>query len=795
MVRVNQYVDQASLRPVSQQGRSANVDANAFGASIGQSLIGLSQNIGQLSDAVAYRGEIIATNDARDGGYAYREAIRTSMYGVEGQGGFLTTEGNAAYGEGVRDGVMGGLSTAAGTIAEGLTPRARTLFMAEVARLNQGVLDQTATHAATQFRRAQSGTGGGGGGGGSRSNGMSYAEAVINDVAVHAGNPDVFWNQIASGQTEIISHAAVNGWDAERTEDAVRELRSRAHMVIVSEREADGDPVAAAQHLEDNRSEIRYDIHASAREALRPVVAMQNARGQIDQWNAEGVGMGPQAVEPAADVAPAAAPDAMFPLATPATPITSVFDQGRAPDAPADAAVQDFFTTEGAMTTSAQELRTLGLAATPVNEAILETYGPSTGVAIFSAVARNQLTTRMSTLIPDATGAMLGETVGSITSRLRRETAPVQTGSAGTVVNPALQRRRALEIEDPVMREAVLDELSLRAGVYNAEAEALHSANMDEAYDHVGRGGNPDTLPMALRMAIGPEDMSRLRSLFEGAAIDHNVAREVILQAASNDPDDRMSFLSRNLTDIRDAIGPQMYIELSARQQEARQLQQQIESGDAAGALLTPDFYATALDNVAPMYHAMTGVAAGSTASGVTSEQSMQFVNFERTFNAQLLADTNAAGRMLTQLEVQNLAAVLMTPVEVGGGGGIFGGARGFTGILSDVPARGTGGATVEPLIEVGAIPMQDFDRIRTQMYERWGYESLADVDNNVIVEQYEAELLMSVGVEPNITWGELPRHVKNALRAQNADIQNNDDLLSIFRTHAILMAAGSRNQ
>jgi hypothetical protein len=825
---------QERLRPVNQQGRENRVSADAFGARIGEGMMNLGRGIQDMSDAFAYRNEVVATNEARDATYAFRDQITQALYSADG--GFLTREGMAAY-NGQED-VLTRLTSAADNIGATLGERGRTLFNAEVQRLMAGVREQTYRHAQLQFRRAATGGGGGGGGGfggrsGSRS---SYAEDVVNnDVGRVAHDEELFRETLETALVNAEADGVAAGATPEAIRDAQDELVSRAYEIRI-QTQAVEDPIGAMETFLQTREMIYAPSALELYQTLQPIATAEQARRAVDAMTgAAGGRVGeqgtPTTIFAAGEAAGSTSYDPPVPTpeglgSAPVMPNWMTTDPANArPDMPTridalpdaayimharanmpdmeNASDADILATRGAeateraaaatyVSTIRQQLNTLGVPETPANSAMIHRYGPQNGAVMLGHVARGTAgTVRLNEIMPELGAAGFGHTVASVYRRVESESRPVVSTPRGPLGNHEAMLEVANAHPNPVMREALIREIELRRNIAIADEDARQRSARQQVMEIVEQnGGRPELVPMDLQRTVGVAFMNEVRGAIDAERMGQMVSDENVLiemeELIDNDPD---RFMDLDLNEYGQLLSREDRALYRERQREMQQWR------DDPNSMITDDDRNHAGTVAREVWERLTNIPI--TGTNAPEGAGVRYQRYLQQFRHQFEQDVAAARRPLTVTEIENLATVLLSPAQwsVETPRRIAGAWRDprvdtFEGTLTDaIFAAGPDGG-ISLAIPIGSVPAADRERIRERLSTELGVESVSDDD---IVQQYGNERLLSVGISPTIEFNDIPLSTRLDIQTSLATrgIQPTDDaVLEEYLTAAFSVAA-----
>lgn len=142
-----------------------------------------------------------------------------------------------------------------------------------------------------------------------------------------------------------------------------------------------------------------------------------------------------------------------------------------------------------------------------------------------------------------------------------------------------------LDIEDPTVRRAALEEYELRSKVISGNRKQQLAAASDTAFRHVEAGNDPADLPLDVRQELGQDTMSTLRTYYgkiqSGETVETDNETYVMLrQMQANDP---QGFSSLNMLNYVDQLSQSDF--KSFVDQQAAGVSP--DSGNAAATLMT----------------------------------------------------------------------------------------------------------------------------------------------------------------------------------------------------------------
>lgn len=794
MVVVPQYRDTASLRGRNQQSRQG--EASNFGLYVGQGLAQLAKGISSVAEAVDYKDALTAEAEARNATNRYREVVRSGLY--DPQTGYLNQTGGNALGE-RRAGTFETLSAARADIENSLPPRARRTFQEMADGLDNSAKDTAIRHEGVQFRDF------------TLQSFEASAQGFLDDALLGANDDRKFSAGLKAAELEIRNAAALQGTSPEATEAKVKQLYSTGHAGRVIEF-ARNDPVAAYEYLKAHEAEIDREQYDKLFSGLEPAYNASRARKWVSERNVQHGASG-NADEDAYGVPFwLGASESGF-NRNAANPNSSAKGVVQFVDdtylkyvrkiAPAWAeglsdaevlATRSDRAKEGEVyrafrADNQAALRTLGYEINPRNEYIMHHFGQGGGAALLNAEYNGQTNASLRDVLAAnginadkwiaANPWMEGKTVAGALNWFAGKTGG-RTG-ANTVSNPTLMMQEALEIEDPKLRAAAIAELQLRATVAENTRNEERRLASEQAWDIIDNGGSPDSVPPELQSLVGVNTMNEIFNAYErnqqGVDFTDETRHLELLDLATKNPD---AFASLDLNEDRANLSRGDLLALKTMQAEIAQDRKVLKEQGAAALVYTDEDYRKATNDADTQYQAAVGVTPGSKMS---QEQTAQYNRFTQQLRAGMRSFANENGRQMTFEERTNFVNTLLAPVVIEGVNS--GWLSGNSAFLFDVP--GTARDGFEPAVTRDLVAPADERRITEELTTRYGRKPSTDE----VIEQYENELLLSLGISPAIEYREIPKDMRR--RLQDAYPQASDqEIVDLFIAITIEAAASS---
>jgi len=781
MVRVSvpQYTSNVRARGVNQQNISVNASPDAFGASIGNAIQGASRGITSAAEALDYRDALKAEADARQAANEYRGVVRSGLY--DPNTGYLVQSGANAI-NGQRQSTFENLAEARSDIVGRLSPRAQKSFEQFADGLDNSAQDSAIRHEGVEFK------------GFTLQSFEASAQGFLDDALINAADDNKFGQNMQAAEAELRRAAALQGTSPEALDQQVAALRSsgQAGRVIEMARQ---DPVAAYNYLQENQDSISRDEFNRLHEGLEPAYYAAGARNWVSGQNATHVAAGhadeDQYGVPFWISGPESGGDSNA-----ANPLSSA--RGRVqfidgtylsyvnrlqPSWAQGLTEQEILETrrdpakEGEIyrafrADNQNALRSAGHQVTPRSEYMAHHMGPEIANAMLNAERNGGLGGSLRDLLNangvnaqqwmDANPWMRGKTVAGALGWFANKTGGRGQQGLGatpsnTVSNPALLMAEAVNIEDPQLRAATIRELQLRISAEETVRGETTRLASEEAWKIVDEGGSPSDIPPNLQAEIGINGMNEIFNSYErnqtGVDFTDETRHLELLDLARDNPTD---FAALDLNEDRANLSRGDLLALRDLQSDiGGSLKVTNEQGSAALVYTDAD-YRTAMNDASEQYHAAAGVTPGSQ---MTQEQMAQYNRFTQQLRSGMSAFANEHGRQMSFEERTNMVNTLLAPVVIDGVDLHSGFGKGT--FLSDVPLLAREGFEMQ--LEREDVPPSEERRIRDSLSRSFGREASEDE----IVEQWENELLMSMGISPVIEYSEIPRDIRRMINDQ----------------------------
>lgn len=806
-MRVPTFTSQTRLRGRNQQGVNINVSADAFGAQVGRGLQEIAGGINSAASAFEARDALKAEADARQALQDYRGVVRSGLY--DPQTGYLSQTGENALGEN-RQRTHENLASARDEIVSGLSPAARRIFSQSADALDNSAQDSTIRHEGVQLR------------GFTMESFEASAQGYLEDALLHANDDTKFSSNMEAAERELRAAAALQGTAPEQVELQVEALRSSGHggRVVALART---NPVQAYEYLEANRESMSADQYDELHRGLEPAYLQGVAREWVSTQNGDSVITGTADVDQYGVPAWISGPESGGRSdARPIDPSTgerlsSALGRVQFIDdtwmryvnqmKPAWAegktreeilAMRSNPRAEGEIYRAFRAdnqamLRNMGHEVTPRNEYMMHHLGPKvTGAllkanpnASFKAVLTQTLGEAEASRWVQANKWMAGRTAGGAVVYFQKRVGQFGASAAqsGGVGNPTLLMEQALEIENPKERAAILKELELRANVANAARNEEQRQSTEEAWRIIDEGGTAQDIPPELQVQVGAQTMNTIFDTIErkAAGVDYT-DEERYLELFDLATEDADQFLELDLNEDRPNLTQGDLRALKQMQVEMAQDRSIIAEQGASAVVYQDSDYRQAMEDASEQYQAATGVAPGSK---MTQDQLVQYNRFTQQLRKGMRDYANESGRPMTFEERTNFVNNLIAPVVIEGVDRRLGPGVGSQ-FLFEAPALSRGGS-VEPQYSRGDVPPDVEIEIRESLTTLFGREPTGFE----IVEQYENEVLLSVGVPPNVTFREVPHDLRRQLLEEHPGASR-DEVVDLFKM--LVLEAANRH-
>lgn len=781
MVRVPRYTDKEVLRPRGRQNVNLSINANQFGAQVGQAVEQAGGAIFDVAEAVDAKQMVEAENTAREAELEFRDRQRRILYDPEE--GYLNQDGGNALG-GARDSTIERLRQERADIAGSISnPRARRAFEKQTDKLIVSAQDTTIKHEGVEFKDFTLNTI------------EAVAQASLQDALTNFNDDTKFRAGIDEAARQIVKAGDLNGDSNEVTQGKLDQLLSTAEAGRVVEM-AREDPIAAWDYLERHSDTIERDQYNKLRDGLEPAYYGAQAREWVSKENvAAGASVDEYGNSVTAEgipyfiIGPESAGDwnAQNSESTAGGPVQFIestwmglveqIQPGWAQGKSREEVLSYRYGKENRdkigqvyrefRKQNQQALQRYGFAITPRNEYMAHHLGTEgarlvlraeemgTTSSSFLGLVRASLGERTAKQWADQNPWMQGKTVAGAIKFFENKTAK---HSGGGVTNPVMAMQDAIEIKDPKLRAAVMSELELRQSVAQAGRQESQRVSEEQAWDIIDQGGTVDDIPPELQVEVGAVVMNTIRNTQERTMLGVDVTDETrhleLIDMARDNPQE---FAQLNLNDDRENLSRADLLALKETQTSLSDTFKQVDENGWSSVIYTDKDFKSAVSEAETQYQAATGI--NPTGAKTTQEQLQQFNRFRQQVWNGMRQFANTNGRAMTFEERTSYVNTLLLPTVIDGVDLKSGFGKGT--YLFDAPTYARDGARAEPQLGRYDVPASEETRIREQFNSQFGRAPSEDE----VVEQYETELLLSVGVDPNLEYSEVPKDIARKLK------------------------------
>lgn len=508
----------ATLRPT----------ADASGASaVAGGMRSIGQGLGQLGDAIGARDVLLADTEAKERKLAYMRDRNDYLYGANG---VMNRRGGNAT-ELVPE-VQQGLADLQKKHSADLSPLARRAFDDAIEPMRVSDEEGVARFSSAQTEQYV------------LDGQTSSIQTDVEAAGLAFADPVKFEEHLGAAMGGIDELAALQGWAPEKIELEKRKATSSAVMARIL-RTGATDPLAAAAILEENRGRLSPEHQQTLDTGLQDAVATAKARAFVSDY------IGPPGATPAAQRAAAPSggmsaivrqesggnpraknPDSsaygthQFLRGTYIGEVRKMQRQGLAPWADGlsedqiaatranpeiEGQVAQFFTAN-----NERVIQSFGL---PVNDAtryVMHFFGEGNGPKILRALAKAP-GTPLSAIIDVAaiTGPRSNkwvkghETAGQVLDRIGRMLGTDPRSAAGNFVDVQGATQAILTIEDPLVQQKAMQQLSAMMTLENNAKEALSQQAFMQAWTEYKVNGTTE-IPLDMQLAMGPGKLAAL---------------------------------------------------------------------------------------------------------------------------------------------------------------------------------------------------------------------------------------------------------------------------------------------
>lgn len=732
MPTVPRYEPSVRLRPMQQQGFTARASAEDFGAAAARGLGDVAQGVSQFAQARIAVEEIEGEAAAKQADNKYAAWEREAMYGPNG---YMNLEGQAAVT--ARAEFERVAAEKRQEFGQGLTGFGSQAYnRASEARLNS-ILDRTIVHQAGErkawFKQAST----------------DRIDTFAQDALAGYQDPKVVSKNIAAGQAELRSMAAMSGWDADTLKARESEFVSGVHKNVAL-RMAQTDPLAAKAYLDSNKAMLTGKDATDLEGVLAPVIIDQQARQEADRILGSG-----RSSASAGSNAPVDSLGTRGPTRAMAILTERAVGGATRPDAIANLDA-NFATNLAALIEDAPPGIKEGLGLTSgyrSTDKQAELFANSDGSG--KMVARPghssheygmavDLTYNGKIIkpgeVPQEVIDYLHQNAPSYGMKFRMSWEPwhiepinarevIASGGAatlsarGTGVSaraemPSLSEQQAAldAISNPALREETARRLKIISDIRASDAKAQFDRLKQEAFALIDQGQSPDAMDPQVRAQLGREEMSGLWSYYEarskGSIKTDERALYDLQTMFATDPD---RFAQEDLFDYRSKLSDADWEKVTGWRQTA--LTDQRKAGETAQSIIsTSEYMKTQLEN------------AGITTTGKEGDERAEAARREAQFQIALQREIDRfvqdQKKQPLPTDVQAMVNRLLLPVVISEPGMIYG--------TNETPARmfevgqlGSigGGRTAAIFQAYDEIPQADRIQIEVALEATLGYK------------------------------------------------------------------------
>lgn len=732
MPTVPRYEPSVRLRPQQQQTFTVRSSAEDFGAAQARGLGDAASGLSKVAQAKVAIEELEGEASAKQADSRYAAWEREAMYG---QNGFMNLEGQAAVA--ARAQFEKEAAAKREEFGQGLTGfGAQAYSKASEARLNS-ILDRTIVHQAnerkTWFKEAST----------DRIN--TFAE----DALAGFNNPALVDKNIAAGQAELRSVAALSGWDADTLKARESEFVSGIHKNVAL-RLAQTDPLAAQQYYESKKDQFSGSDATDLEGVLAPVVIDQKARDEANRI---------LGTERASATAGTNAPADPIGNRGPTRAYAVLTERAVGGATRADAIANldaNFATNLAALIEDAPPGIKEGLGLTSgyrSTEKQAELFANSDGSGRMVARPGHSshehgmavdLTYNGKTIKPgDVPQEVIDYLHGNAAAyglnfRMSWEPWHVEptgardiiasggaaTASArGTGVSPRasgpslVEQQQALDaIADPRLREETARRLKIISDLRDADNKAQFDRMKADAFAMIDQGQSPDSMDPQVRAALGREEMSGLWSYYEARTKGNLKTDEAVLyELQTQYAKDPEGFAQADLFAYRSRLSDADWEKVTGWRQTA--LTDQRKAGEEATTIIsTSEYMKTQLEQ------------AGITTTDKKGPERETAARREAQFQIALQREVDAwmqeNGKRPTPTDVQSMVNRLLLPVVISEPGMLYG-TNETPGRLFEVPQLGDigGGRTAAIFQDYAEIPQAERIQIEVALEATLGYK------------------------------------------------------------------------
>lgn len=533
-------------------------------------------NPSAVGDAMAQFGGVVAdvgfqivdreaTAAAKEKDVWVADKIRALLYDPEA--GFTNLSGSAAVG--ARDRANVALTAIRDEALKGMNAPARRKIEAMLAERMESAKMRIDTHTGDQRKVWIDGAS------------TARIDSAIQDSLF---DPTLTARSLGMIEGELTGQAAREGWAPEVLALKIREKQSAMYRAQIV-RAANSDPLRALEYLREHKDEMRAEDVIDLEGVLAPEVKRFLGRQKGAEAAVSGVSADYLskviATESGGNLTAknpnsSALGPAQFTTGTWAQMMIRHPELGLTADGRTDAA-QSLAALKAFTADNAAVLTGVGITPTNANLYAAHFLGAGGAVNVLLADDARPLTELVSGVAVTANPFLSGMTVGDF-----KRWASFHGGGGGLGYSAEPGGIDALlGIEDPVERQAALEEYDLRTKVAAAEHKATLAAAQSAAFQTIEAGGSVDDLPLEQRLTIGQEGMSELRTYQGKVRTDTPIVTDpsVYYMLRLQQSEDPAGFAGTNMLAYVNKLAPADF-------QEMVRLQTAKEDGSAASTLM-----------------------------------------------------------------------------------------------------------------------------------------------------------------------------------------------------------------
>ncbi|QND53458.1 hypothetical protein HB779_17355 [Phyllobacterium sp. 628] len=702
MVKVPEYQQSVSTRPIFQEGVTVQASPEAFGAGVGRGMQGLAQGVSNLGGSLAAVKELEDINRAKEADNSYASWARERMYG---QNGFMTLEGrNAVDG---RSAFENEAEEKRKEFGKGLTPGAAKAYQTASQARTQSMFQQSITHTAQQqktwFKDAST----------------ARIETFANDALVNFGNPTMVNKNVAAGIMELREQGQMAGWDTDTLKQREAEYVSGVHKNITL-RMAQDDPIAADKYISDHSNQLSGADRYSLQNSLKTEITQAKSKRAAADFFASTAKSNDPGVNSAVSMI-----SRFEGFATKPYWDVNHFRVGFGSDTitGADGRV---VTVKPGMTVSRDDaVRDLNRRVASSQSAIISTVGQDRW-NVLSASAKAAVTSvgyNYGTLPSSVANAIkvggpaeiataireLEDHNGGVNAKRRNQEANAVAGfgtpsgggndfaaSARSAQNHFTDMESYLaNIKDPDVQDMTRKRINAMIEAQGKADEAREKAAKADLWKYIDQGQTPDQVPMEVRQAAGMSAVSSawnyLETSAKGRAVDSNetLLYDMRKYSATNPSE----FANVDLNDYRDRLSKEAIKELTEKQSTALTDQRKARED---GLNLTSAFSQAQTQ--------LEAVGVAKTPSKMNDDDRKRVAQFQNALAGEMEAFKRANdNRAPTQVDIQSMVNKLLLPVVIKTPGTFWDSNK--DGLLFEAGSRADG-TTVDVDVKYSDIPI-----------------------------------------------------------------------------------------